>query len=67
MFSHIVNDEISLKLLDSRHEEELYQLSDRNRQNLREWLSWVDGTTSSLHTKEFILSTRKQYADNNGL
>lgn len=66
MFKFIVNDEITLKLLDSSHVEGLFQLSDMNRQHLREWLPWVDGTTSTLQTKEFVQSTRKQYADNKG-
>jgi ribosomal-protein-serine acetyltransferase len=66
MFSHSVNDKIKLKILEPRFAEELYALSDRNRNYLREWLPWVDGTKSSDDTKNFIESSLKQLGENNG-
>jgi ribosomal-protein-serine acetyltransferase len=67
MFSHRVNDETVLKILETRYAEELFSLIDKNRAYLREWLPWVDGTKSSEHTKLFIESTLKQFSTDNGL
>lgn len=66
MFSHKVNEQIQLKLLEPRHADELYQLSDKNRGYLREWLPWVDRTQSVEHTKVYIQFAMNQYASNSG-
>lgn len=66
MFPHRLNADISLELLDERHAEELFRVTDANREHLREWLPWVDHTQSAADTREFIRSTRQQLADNNG-
>lgn len=66
MFSHSVNDDIKLKLLEARYADDLYELTNGNREYLREWLPWVDETISSEQTKNFIEFTLKQFADNNG-
>lgn len=62
-FNHSVNNEIKLKILEPRFTEELYELSNRNRDYLREWLPWVDGTKSSNETKSFIEFTLKQLGE----
>jgi ribosomal-protein-serine acetyltransferase len=41
-----VEDGFDLRLLEERHAEELFRLSDRNREYLRKWLPWVDRTHS---------------------
>jgi ribosomal-protein-serine acetyltransferase len=66
MLSHKINNDIQLKILENRHAKDLYILSDKNRVYLREWLPWVDGTTSEEHTMGFIQFSLKQFADNNG-
>ncbi|MBW7475464.1 GNAT family N-acetyltransferase [Paenibacillus oenotherae] len=67
MLSHVINEDVSLKLLEVRHAEELFRLTDQNREHLREWLPWVDSTMSSTQTEDFIRSSLKAYSDNNGL
>lgn len=67
MLGYKINDDIQLKLLETRHAEELYQLTDRNRKYLREWLPWLDGTVSADQTRQFIQFTLKAFADNDGL
>jgi ribosomal-protein-serine acetyltransferase len=67
MFHHKVDDELQLRLLETRFTDELYNLIDKNRKYLREWLPWVDGTTNPQHTKAFIQSTLHAFADNNGI
>ena len=66
MFPFRLNGELSLELLDLRHAEELFRLTDANREHLRAWLPWVDLARSSEDTRAFIRQTRKQLADNNG-
>jgi ribosomal-protein-serine acetyltransferase len=67
LFYFQINEKTQLKLLETRYSEELYLLTDRDRNYLREWLPWVDGTKSPENTKDFIKFTLKEYANNNGL
>ncbi|WP_019636537.1 GNAT family N-acetyltransferase [Paenibacillus fonticola] len=66
MFTHIISNDLQLKLLEMRHAEEMFKLSDHNRVHLREWLPWVDDTKSVEQTKEFIQLSLNLFADNNG-
>lgn len=67
MLSHRVSEDVELKILETRHAEELYQLIDMNRKHLRQWLGWVDGTTRSEQILKFIESTLKAFSENNGV
>jgi ribosomal-protein-serine acetyltransferase len=66
MFPFRLNEDVALELLELRHAEELFHVTDANREYLREWLPWVDGTRSPEDTEAFIRLTRKQLVDNNG-
>lgn len=66
MFRRVIDGEIELLLLEPRHAEALYGLTDKNRPYLRQWLPWLDNNTSIHDTLLFIDSTRRQYAANNG-
>lgn len=66
MFYFKLNDNAELRLLEPRHAESLFHLTDQSRNYLREWLPWVDFTKEVSDSKEFIQSTLKQFADNNG-
>jgi ribosomal-protein-serine acetyltransferase len=66
MFPFRLNEEVSLELLDLRHAEELFRVTDANREQLRKWLPWVDGSQSAEDTRAFIRCTRKQLLDDNG-
>src|SRR4051812_29894815 len=66
MFRFAVDDEIDLRLLDVRHADALFALTDRNRDHLRPYLPWVDSTTSAEHTRSFIQGALYQLAGNNG-
>lgn len=67
MFRFIVDDDIELRLLEGRHADELFGLTDRNRAHLRPWLPWVDQNTSPDNTRAFIKGSLHQLAENNGL
>lgn len=66
MFSHIISDDLQLKLLEKRHADELFILSDNNRKYLREWLPWVDETISVEQSKDFIQFSLNLLAKSNG-
>ncbi|KGR82102.1 GNAT family N-acetyltransferase [Lysinibacillus odysseyi] len=66
MFSFKVDEEIEMELLQQHHKEELFELIDRNRQYLRQWLLWVDKRTSAEDFEPIIPIWLNNYADNNG-
>lgn len=66
MFPHRLDEDLSLELLELRHADELFALTDANRDHLREWLPWLDSTRSIEDTKAFIKTTQEQRAENNG-
>ena len=66
MFEHQVDDEIKLRLLESRHADALFALVDANRRHLRHWLPWLDANIAVSDTLHFIQAIQKQFADNSG-
>lgn len=66
MFYYQVDDDIQLRILETRYAEELSLLIDKDRNHLRKWLSWVDGTVSIEDMKVYIQHTLNQFAANNG-
>ena len=67
MFRLRVDRNIQLKLLEERHAEMLYLLTDRNREHLRRWLSWVDKVVSVQDTRNFIRLSLKQFEAGRGI
>ena len=66
MFGYELGENTELRLLEERHAEQLADLTDRNRDLLRTWLPWVDAGRTVEDSKNFIRSTLKQFAENNG-
>ena len=66
MFTIKVDDEIELGLFEERHAQALFELTDRNREHLREWLPWVDSTTSVEDSLSFIRVSLEAFSYNNG-
>jgi ribosomal-protein-serine acetyltransferase len=67
MFRWKVTDEIELQLLEPRHAEALFAVTDANRQYLRQWLPWLDSTRSVADSSKLIASAVRQFADNESL
>lgn len=65
-FEHRIDDHISLRLLEERDAEILFDLIDANREHIAEWLSWVETTTIVDHTKTYIQNVLKHYVENDG-
>ena len=61
-----VTDEIELRLVAEQHAQELFNLTDVNRQHLRKWLPWLDQTHSVTDTLAFIASCSRQFSENGG-
>lgn len=67
MFLLKIDEEVSLKLVELKDAERVFELTDYSREYLREWLPWLDMTTSIEDTKGFIKSCRQGYAENNSM
>ena len=61
-----MDDDIELRILTAAHAPALFALTDRNREHLRRWLPWVDGTRSAKDTAKFIRGGREQLRKNDG-
>jgi ribosomal-protein-serine acetyltransferase len=66
MFTYRIDDALELRILEERHVEDLFNLIERNRVHLRQWLSWADDNRSVHDVRLFIRDGLRQFADNNG-
>ncbi len=56
-----ISTDLCLKVLALSDAPVLFSLVDHNREHLREWLPWVDGTRALADTKQFLESCTQQY------
>lgn len=66
MFTLQLQDDYVLKMLEKCYADDLFEVTDRNREYLRQWLPWVDATQSVKQSIEFIYAMRQAYADYKG-
>lgn len=66
MFSKLIRADVELRLVEERHALEIYSVMDAHRKSLREWLPWVDDTTSVDGTREWIRGALEQFANGQG-
>ena len=62
MFSRRINDEIDIRLSLPQYAEDIFALTEANRDFLRMWLPWLDGTRSSDDTRGFIVDQLHRFA-----
>ncbi|NKE04196.1 GNAT family N-acetyltransferase [Mesobacillus selenatarsenatis] len=67
MFLYKINEQLSLKLAEVNDADRVFELTEKSRDYLKEWLPWLDFTTKVEDTKEFLKGTMKGYADNNSM
>lgn len=67
MFKCKVDDRVSLKLLITKNEVELFNLIDDNREYLSEWLPWVIDNREITQTRIFIKSSLRAFAKKAGM
>lgn len=61
-----LDDDTELRLHEERFAEEYYQLIDRNRTHLREWMPWLDDERSVDDLRVFMRGSLQQFASNEG-
>ena len=61
-----VDENIELRLVGERDASRIFELTDRNRQYLRKWLPWVDGTQTAADTMAFIERAMEQVRQGQG-
>jgi ribosomal-protein-serine acetyltransferase len=66
MFFLQVDEHIVLKILEMDDASVLFNLIEKNRAYLREWLPWIDTNTSLDDSKSFIQLTQEQHKQNLG-
>ena len=66
MFSRKVAPGIEIRMFEVNEAEEIFGVVERNRAYLREWLPWVDFTTSPEDLRRFIVRVREQFASGRG-
>lgn len=67
MFSHKIDENMELRLLEERHAEEVFSLLEQNRIHLQAELTWLTDQLSLNDTKEYIRAGLERFAANNGL
>ena len=58
-----ISDNLELRLLQLEDAQELFALTDANRNYLRQWLPWLDFVTQVDDTRNFIVKALKQFAE----
>lgn len=67
MFSYKIDDDTELRLLETRHAEELDALVTANYDHIKEWAAWLKDTESPIEqTREHIKRNRMQFAEGKG-
>jgi ribosomal-protein-serine acetyltransferase len=67
VFALRFRNDAELRLLEERHAEALFTLTDQNRTALCTWLPWVDATQSLADTKDFLKGALRQFAASGAL
>ena len=66
MFTHRITDRLELRLYAPHHAEEVFAVSNANREHIRVWLPWIDAVKTVDDTREFIKKSLEQYARDDG-
>jgi ribosomal-protein-serine acetyltransferase len=61
MFSHRVNDQTELRLIDRAHAPELFALMGTNREHLQRWHPWIAQILSVTDVERLIARWQQQY------
>jgi len=67
LFIYKIDENVSLKQIELLDAKRVFELTDKSRSFLKEWLPWLDFTKSVEDTKVFIRDCLKGYAENKSL
>ena len=62
-FAYPLAPDVELRLLQPSDAQELFALADANRERLRPYMSWIEGTTEVAHISGFIRHAIQRMAD----
>ncbi|MCP4911684.1 MAG: GNAT family N-acetyltransferase [Oligoflexia bacterium] len=62
-----IDESLKLRFFTNEDAKELFELTDRNREHLKEWLPWLDRNTKEEDSLGFIKMVTSQREKNNGL
>lgn len=66
MFYHSLRPGVELRPIEDRHAPAIWDLIERDRTRLREWLPWVDNSKSIEDVRTWARTTLDQFAANEG-
>jgi ribosomal-protein-serine acetyltransferase len=66
MFSHKIDEQTELQLIQHSHGRELFKVLDANRKHLRPWHPWIDLIRSTVDLDRFITNWLQQLSNNRG-
>jgi len=66
MYRHRIDDRTELRLLVPSDASALFAVTEANREHLRRWLPWLDSVRATRDSAQFIRTTLRQFADNQG-
>lgn len=66
MYKAIIDNDSYLSILEARHSQELYDLINRSRESIRQWLEFPDKTIGVEDTEAFIKRSLNRFSDSNG-
>ncbi|PYZ98908.1 RimJ/RimL family protein N-acetyltransferase [Alteribacter lacisalsi] len=67
MFYREINEHTKLEILQDKHTEGLYQLTEEGRDYLSHWMPWAPAIKTADDTKGYIRSTLKEFAEGRSL
>lgn len=66
MFTHHIDENISLRMFQERDAQEFYELTMNSKENLREWLGWLDFIHTVEDTDHHIKTSLHTFVENGG-
>jgi ribosomal-protein-serine acetyltransferase len=66
MFSHRIDDDAELRLIEPQHAEQLDALIEQNRAHIKEWAAWLKDDRTIEDTRAFIKRNLTRLAENDG-
>ena len=67
MFACRLSDDAQLRVMELHHADEVFAAVDANREHLRRWMPWVDGSRSAEDTRTFIRGALDRFARGEGM
>src|SRR5262245_22755148 len=66
MFTRQLDDHVELRLYEERFAEEVFRVTDENREHLAPWMGWARDVKCVEDTRAFIRKSLEQFARNDG-